>query len=473
MSGKKFFYLMSFIAAMILILVIVLSLPASKNGINKKLGAAVHYNLAKNLYEQGQYKEATDELSTALALNDKDSWVYLELGKNYTKLDKLDQAVKCFKKSINLNQGNIEAYINLAQIYNSRSDYNATINLLKPLNSSDDGILLSLLAEAQYKNNDLKSAEKNFKKATAITSTVANNYNFLGLIYLRQNKLNDAISKFRKAISIDNSLIEARCNLAKALWFNDKSSYAIDELEINLGYDVNNPETYYLLGKIYSQSGFYQKANDNFIKIYSINRIAIPLAMLKDIANELENIALKSHNTSIYNTLAITYTKLNDYNKAIKAYEKALKGNIKDPMLYNNLASLYFQANNIGKAIYYYKQALVLDPKESIYYYDLGNCYKKLRNCPEAIKNYYKALKLNPSLNIARIALGDIYREKENFKMAEKTYNQALHINPSEPYAYLGLSEIAMKQGMQSKAIKYKTLYLQIMNGQTGTKISK
>jgi tetratricopeptide (TPR) repeat protein len=128
LSGKKFFYLISFVAAMILVLTVILSLPASKNGINKKLSAAVHYNLAKSLYGQGQYEEATNELSTALALNDKDSWVFLELGKNYIKLDKLDQAAKCFQKSIHLNHNNIEAYINLAKIYNGKSDYNSTEN---------------------------------------------------------------------------------------------------------------------------------------------------------------------------------------------------------------------------------------------------------------------------------------------------------------------------------------------------------
>ncbi|MDD3013840.1 MAG: tetratricopeptide repeat protein [Candidatus Gastranaerophilales bacterium] len=473
MSGKKFFCLMSFIAAIILILVVVLSLPASKNAINKKLGAAVHYNLAKNLYEQGQYKEATEELSSALALNDKDSWVFLELGKNYIKLDKLDQAVKCFKKSINFYNNNIEAYINLAKIYNSRSEYDKAVKLLKPLESSNDNVILSLLAEAQYKNNDLKSAEKNFKKVISINSTKVDNFNFLGLIYLRQNKLSDAISMFRKVVSLDKTFVEARCNLAKALWFNDKPNYAIDELEENLGYNINYPETYYLLGKIYSQNGFYKKANDNFIKIFKINQVSIPISMLKDIAKELEIIAPKSRKTYIYNTLAITYTKLKDYNKAITAYERAIKLNTKDSMLYNNLASLYFQTNKIGKAIYYYKQALRFNPKESIYYYALGNCYKKLKYSKEAITNYNKALELNSSLNIARVALGDIYKEKQNLKMAEKLYNQALQNNSSEPYAYLGLSEIAMKQGMQSKAIKYKTFYLQIMARQTSSKSSK
>jgi tetratricopeptide (TPR) repeat protein len=457
---------MSFCAALVLILVILVSLPAKKSFINKKISATVHYNLAKDLYKEGQYAEAAHELVKASKYNDKDSMIFLELGKNYIKLSKLDQAIINLRKSINLNKINVDAYIDLGKLYNDKSDYKSTIKLLSPFKSSKDPRILALLAEAQYRNDYPALAEENLKKAIAIAPDNPDYYNSLGLAYLKQNKARDAIFQFKKAISLNNTSSELRCNLAKAYWFDNKPDYAIEELEKSIKYDINNPEIYYLLGKIYSQYGLYQKANQNFIKIFKINKGEISLEMLKDIVKDMENNVLKSPNANSYHIIAVINTKLNNYNKAISAYEKAIKGNIKDPLIYNNLASLYYQTNNIKKAVFYYEKALSLSPNEAVYYYDLGNCYKKIKNYKKAVISYNKAIKLNPALNIARVALGDLYTAKGDLWMAEYTYNQALQKNPSEPYAYLGLSEAAMKRGMQSKALKYKALYKKFLDEQ-------
>lgn len=464
MSGKKFFYLMSIFTAIILILVIIIATATDNTEANNKIESAVHYNMAKNLYLQKQYKQASDELLKALKLNSMDSRIFLELGKNYAKLDKIDDAVKSFKKSIYLDKNNIEAYINLAQIYNSQTKYSDSIKLLLHLKSSQNSEILSLLGEAEYKNNNISAAEDNIKKAILTGSVPAKNYNLLGLIYLRQGKASNAIMQFRKAIAVDKTFVEARCNLAKALWIDDKLNYAVVELENNINYNPDYPETYYLLGKIYSRNNLYQKANDNFIKIFEIDQAAISREMIEDIVKELENIAPKSQSASVYNTLAIAYSKLSLNDKAIMAYNAAIKGHINDALIYNNLASLYFQKNNISKAVYYYNKALKLSPNESIYYYDLGNCYKKVKNYKKAIYNYNKALKLNPSLNIARVTLADIYKEQGNLKTAKILYNQAIQKNSSEPYAYSGLSEIAEKQGNKSLSAKYKSLYLQYIS---------
>lgn len=460
---------MSFAAIILLILIILVSLPAKKSGINKKISATVHYNHAKILYNQGQYDQAAKELIQAAKYNDKDSMIYFELGKNYIKLSKTDQAINSFNKSISLNRINIDSYIYLAEILNNKADYKNSIKLLNTLRSAKDARILFLLAEAQYKNDYTQLAEENLKKAVFYNPNNKKYRNFLGIVLLKLNKYQDAIFQFKKAIEIDYNYNEARCNLAKAYWFSNQPDYALEELEKNIKDNINNPETYYLLGKIYSQYGLYRKANDNFIKIFKIDSAEISLEMLKDILKDMENNVLKSPNANAYHIIAIIHTKLSNYNKAIDAYEKAIKCSITDPLVYNNLASLYYQTNNIKKAVYYYEKALMMNPNEAIYYYDLGNCYKKIKNYKKAIYNYKKALEINPSLNIVNIAIGDMYNQKGDLWMAEYTYKQALQKNPSEPYAYLGLSEVAIKQGMQTKASKYKDLYNKYLNEQTKT----
>lgn len=458
---------MTFAAVILLILIILVSLPAKKSGINKKISATVHYNQAKILYNQGQYDQAAKELLQASKYNDKDSMVFYELGKNYVKLSKSEQAIECFKKSIGLNRINIDAYIYLAETYNNKADYKDAIKLLNPLRTSKDARISYLLAEAQYRNDYPQLAEENLKKAISSKPENPEYRNFLGIVLLKLNKYHDAIFQFKKAIELDNNSAEARCNLAKAYWFDNQPDYALEELEKNVKDNINNPETYYLLGKIYSQYGLYQKANQNFIKIFKLGSGEISLEMLKDILKDMENNVSKSPNANAYHVIAIIYTKLNNYKKAIDAYEKAIKCSITDPLVYNNLASLYYQTNNIKKAVYYYEKAIMISPNEAIYYYDLGNCYTKSRNYKMAIKNYNKALQLNPSLNIVRVAIGDMYNKKGDLWLAQYAYKQALQKNPAEPYAYLGLSEIAIKQGMQTKAAEYKVLYKKYLDEQT------
>lgn len=111
---------------------------------------------------------------------------------------------------------------------------------------------------------------------------------------------------------------------------------------------------------------------------------------------------------------------------------KKLQSNPYDPIIYNQLANLYYKINQLDRAIYYYKRALYLSPNNTEIYFNLANCYVKQGFIDEAISYYYFCLKLNANFLAAMQNLGMLLIETKNFKEALpyliRVYNEDLEI---------------------------------------------
>jgi tetratricopeptide (TPR) repeat protein len=92
------------------------------------------------------------------------------------------------------------------------------------------------------------------------------------------------------------------------------------------------------------------------------------------------------------------YKELKNYDKAIIAFNKALKLNPNSPMIYNNLGTIYTEMNQFEKAIVFYEKALTLAPEFDIVLKNLAVNYFNTANYSACIN----------ALNKVDVA-GDIY----------------------------------------------------------------
>ncbi len=109
----------------------------------------------------------------------------------------------------------------------------------------------------------------------------------------------------------------------------------------------------------------------------------------------LESIKSDPDNYIAYNTLGDVYSKMHEYEKAIRSYKKSLS--IKDDAgTYNNIANIYFVCNNFDSATKYYNIALSCDKNNYAIYQNLGILSHLKEEYENAMMFYNESLKLNP-----------------------------------------------------------------------------
>ncbi|MDJ1180521.1 tetratricopeptide repeat protein [Roseofilum sp. BLCC_M91] len=123
-------------------------------------------------------------------------------------------------------------------------------------------------------------------------------------------------------------------------------------------------------------------------------------------------------NGQVWHLLGVTCYSAGDMEKAIAAYENALKIDSKQPQTHNNLGTALAQSDRPMEAIGHYQQAIALAPEYTESYYNLAKTYKTWGNLDLAIENYQQALKVDPDYTQARQNLGNLYLEQGDYEAA-------------------------------------------------------
>lgn len=198
--------------------------------------------------------------------------------------------------------------------------------------------LISVLAISTYlRNNIWREEEYIWKDAIAKAPNNARAYGSLGIVYKKRGEHDKAIELFEKSMS-----------LGKAY-----------------------PEVFLHLGDIYFDRKDYNKA-----------------VMYLEVALKID--FSKKVRLGILNKLGRTYGKLGENEKAVEAFEEAIRLYPDATVPYNNLGVLYARTGQIDKAIDIFEQALKTVESKDIYY-NLAVLYREKGNKTKAIDAYKKS----------------------------------------------------------------------------------
>jgi tetratricopeptide (TPR) repeat protein len=191
---------------------------------------------------------------------------------------------------------------------------------------------------------------------------------------------------------------------------------AIIEFEKSIELDENHTESYYYLGQCYLQKGIIEYNNKNILKAYSLYRKANKFA-----------------------------------EKAIIQYEKIIEDNPEDLNSYLKLGYIYEVRsivpfiNDYDKALKYYLKALTLDAaseskNKGLYIYlntRVGSIYYQMKDYPEAIEHLGKAISIFPYKdNVeANYYLGLSYDKMGEIENAREYLSRVLELAPQSEYA--------------------------------------
>ena len=173
-----------------------------------------------------------------------------------------------------------------------------------------------------------------------------------------------------------------------------------------------------------------------------------------DIAQELYNQVLKinPNHSQTLNNIAVIFTNLKDYQKAISSYEKAIEINPNFADAHYNLGVIFMKLKDYQKAKDCYEKAIENNPNYAKAYFNQGNTYSELGDYQKALVCYDKAIKINPNYSVTHNNLGNIFQKLGDLQKAKDCYEKAIEINPNYVDAYYNLGVISKELGEDQKA---------------------
>ena len=418
------------------------------------------------------YKDAVDPLEQAIQINPKSPEAHLNLGNVYDGLKRYDDAVREFRKVIDLQPANTtpakqaDPWYNLGSVYYKQHKWPDAIGAYQKsaaLNPKDPYVMDGL-GYVLLETGDTRGAISAYEKATRLQSDNASFQFNLGLAWLSQAK--KAVTK----AAVDNARTTALVPLSRAVELaptNVQNHETYGETLYDLGRDPEaliqfdkaaqlDPKQYtpvYNMGVSYSRTSQQPKAIDAFRKALEIK---------PDDREALHGLALAQSKAGLFDDAVISYKHLTeltpddqtawinlafcqrskgDTEAEISTLEEALKHGsdpVKTAMVHRALGSFYYKKgddDSLKRAQDEFEHSLKDAPDNPEALNGLGLLVSKQKKYDDAIRYFKQAVAVRPTFDDAYNNLGVVYEAKKNILEAKANYRKALQINPKNALA--------------------------------------
>ncbi len=181
------------------------------------------------------------------------------------------------------------------------------------------------IGKKHLNKGEYKEALKLFNQIVELYEDPEVYYN-IGYIRAAQQRYDESIVAFRKAIYLDKKFADAY--------------RALGEVYEKIGQNEKAENMMQRAGEIYMEKSMSKEAEIAFNEVLKLN----------------------PNTTNIYNSLGILYRRNREFSKAINAYEKALKIDSEDENILFNLGRACFEAGLLDQAMLYLQKVLKLQP---------------------------------------------------------------------------------------------------------------
>ncbi|MEA5502496.1 tetratricopeptide repeat protein [Halotia wernerae UHCC 0503] len=327
-----------------------------------------------NKYNQGNYKEAVDNLTQVIKLEPKNALAYNRRGDAFYRLGNYQKSQADSSQAIILNPQDANAYYDrgfsayeLGKYKEAIADYTQAIKL----DSQNAYVYYGRgLANAQLQEH--KKAIEDFSKAIALKSRYTDAYLQRGILRRRLKLKQAAVKDFNAIIDINPNDAKAYYQRGLTQSLNKQKSAAISDYTNAINLNPKYIEAYLHRGDIYSELGNKVEATVDYNTVLQINpKLTIAY------------IHRGSHLLSF-----------GDYRGAIKDYTQAIKLEPNNAAAYNNRGNAYLDMGNKKAANQDYTKAIAINSNYGLAYYNRGITRAKQGNKKEAVADFKKAAQL-------------------------------------------------------------------------------
>lgn len=439
-----------------------------------------------------------EEIKIATKTAAEASKILAGAGEYYVEKDDSEKAVGFLEEAVELDDTNNDAKLALSEVYTSLGDSSVdkaeefAQKAAAAVKANNEADVQKYLTQEKF---SYQKAEREFKRAIELDPRNSSAYASLGQYF--DNKGDDVKAKenYETALSIDSDFTRVKAPLGIIFYQEgmiDKSEKYISEA---LASDPNNPEVQYFLGLIrYSQNRNDEAKtaleasivadNDNAEAHYYLAATLARLGNEDRAINEyLITTTLNPKFVSAWFDLGVAYYNKGMYEKALAAFDKAIKLNMnqttEDKRIYAesfaNMAETYRQTGRYGAAISRYRNAvdLINDPE---LYSTYGFVLAREERWLDAVKMFEKVTQINPDA-VSFANLGWVHyqeseyqknyryfdKQKTSLRKAKSALQTAISkdSNFAAPYLNLGntlndLGEYDSAVSILRKAVKLK-----------------
>ena len=142
-----------------------------------------------------------------------------------------------------------------------------------------------------------------------------------------------------------------------------------------------------------------------------------------------------------YYSLGIVYTDMQEHEKAVENYTRALELNNESSEAHNNLANLFSYLNN-SEAEYHYKKTIELTPNEIYPRLNMSNYLIKNNKFEESLQHLKEILDMGLESKEVYNSLGVSYKGLNDDKNASMMFKKSLEIDPHFSLAQKNLDSL-------------------------------
>jgi len=385
-------------------------------------------------------------LTFVLPLNCQDLLQMFNEGLRLYQEGKADEALALFRKVVEVNPNDGEAWVYIGTILLGKNDYEGAISALeKGLSQSLPGLIaaqgwVNLGVAYQLGRKDLAKAVEAYERAIAFKPDLPEAHYNLILARLLQNNFAEAVKAGERAFSVLGKPLkpeQVQATFEKALEFLAKDyDKALELLRSMAQQQLPRHEFFALMGQAYEG-----------LKQYS--RAALFYGQAAALAPQVARYQV---------SFGLALRQMKRLTEAVKVLEKATALDNRDAFALTVLGITYGDLGRWQEAAVTLRRAVELDPQNFDARVTLAMAYEQLGQIPQAVQEYLVALGIReePNIlnNLARLHLvqGEECELQGRTKEADEAYQQAiqrlrraLQLNPNFAPARLNLA-IALRR---------------------------
>ena len=239
-------------------------------------------------------------------------------------------------------------------------------------------------------------------------------YNHRGIAYGWQDRLNDAIREFHRAIGINPYYANAYLNLARHHAKARQYDLAIDSFHKAIEIDPNNARAWYEQGDAYYKIRNNEQAITSFSNAVSI-----------DPTHQRARRSLRDARSR----LGRYHENLRQFDEAIAVYRQMLEGDWRDADAWFALGEIYGEQGNHAEAIQCFAQTTLLDPDNPLMWAHLGEACLRVGDYRRSAEGLQRVVKLSPDDDVSLANLGIACLRMGEFDRAISYLSRAVELN--------------------------------------------
>ncbi len=486
------------------------------------------------LLRTGEMQKARNNLLKVIGMKPGDYFSFNIIGDCFLSEEKLDNARSWYMDAIHINFLQVDSFQRLLNLYANKTWFrekaslmeNMRANILKRSETRNAALLFekkialpecfeNLLVYDSYRDSgtawltagDFSQAESWYRKAAELQPVYVGAWLDMATLYKEQGLKDKQVECLEKALQIDPEQYDAHWLMA--LYYSDahEEKEAMDHFNKCLQMrPLWNDWTYNFIGNLYFSLGQYEKSQGYYeravilndaLPVYRENLAGAMEALADQYVNdsrmeEAEKLYMKATSTDStskrWNIAGNFYYRLQEWQKAVDCYSKAIEINPADPVIhenkglaleklgknelaeksymtaldleketghyFNRLGVFYYNLGKYEQAVQFYQQAIDHEPEELIFLENICLAFESMK-APEKAEPYYiRMTAIAPDNDRILNLAGIYYFNRNNYEKAEEFYKKAIEKNERNDVYYQNLSAVYRATGRHTEGIQ-------------------